>query len=86
MAIPPARPIKDLATLRQVESKMQEIAREVDVRVPAGWGFTVLVYEFDGGGLAWISNSVRADAIKLVREWCDRIEHGETGRVGKGRS
>lgn len=86
MAIPPARPIKDLATLRQVESKMQDVAREVASRIPAGWGFLTMVYEFDGGGCAWVSDSVRADAIKAMRECLDRIERGETGRVGQERN
>lgn len=78
--IPPGKPVKDLAMLRQMESQMQELAREIAARVPPRWGFCLLVYEFDGGGLAWVSDSVRADAIQAMREALDRLERGETGR------
>lgn len=44
--------------------------------LPEGWGITILTYEQNKPGIAnYISDSERADMIKMLRETADRLEN-----------
>lgn len=52
-----------------IRAKLNAMAKRLDVDIPKGWGFTLLLYEFDpGSALFYISNAKRADMIKTMRE------------------
>ncbi|RXG32018.1 hypothetical protein [Leeuwenhoekiella marinoflava] len=44
--------------------------------LPEGWGITILTYQHNKPGIAnYISDSERADMIKMLRETADRLEN-----------
>lgn len=62
------------ATLEEVETKAQRIARAVEVMTPQGWGFAVLHFPMNRPGhVTYISNGTREDMSKamgaLVEKW-----------------
>lgn len=66
--------------LRKVEADARGIAQVIGSRVPPGWGFALMFFEFGPSGQStWISNAKRADAVKMLRELADRLERDEAG-------
>jgi hypothetical protein len=53
--------------------KMQQLAREIDDQLPAGWGFILLCFPFDAqeGRTNYIANASREDAKILMKEFID---------------
>ena len=68
----------DPSQLRYLESKAREIAKLLDKAVnkgqPRRYGFTLLLYSFEGPELTYISNSNRDDMIKTMKELLARWE------------
>lgn len=63
----------------QVRGMMQKIARTVDSMIPEGFGFGVLVFEFDKTGeepsgkeMHWVSNARRDDVARAMQEFVKR--------------
>ena len=59
-----------------VRERLQAIAREVDDRLPMGYGFIVLAFPFDTGvdehRVEYCSNGKREDVIKAMKEFIDK--------------
>ena len=74
--VPPEGP-KDANTRDQ----MQEICREIDNRLPDGWGYVVLAFPFGDklGRLNYASNGDRRDVIKLLKEFLYKAKKNEFG-------
>ena len=59
----------------QASSMLQEIARDIDKKLPEGFGFTLLAYEFgdkDGRKMLYVSNSDRDDIKKAMQEFINQ--------------
>lgn len=55
--------------LDQLEEQARQVASSIGGSLPAGVGFTLLLYSFgEGGHLTYISNANRADMVKAMRE------------------
>lgn len=55
--------------------ELQEIAGMIQAKLPAGWGFGLLMFEFSekpGGPLLWVSNAKREQMIAAMREYVER--------------
>lgn len=65
--------------VESAERVMQDIARNVEERIPHGYGFVVLLTSFGENGFAsWVGNIGRENLPKALREWADTVERGET--------
>lgn len=60
-------------------TRMQEIAKTVDSMIPEGFGFAIMVFEFDeteaeysGKEMHWISNADRNDMVRAMQEFISR--------------
>ena len=61
----------------QVRSMLQDIAKEIDSKLPDGFGFTLLAYEFgdtENRKMLYVSNSHREDVINAMKEFISRRE------------
>lgn len=59
----------------QARSMLQDIAKEIDSKLPDGFGFTLLAYEFgdtDGRKMLYVSNSDREDIKKAMKEFIEQ--------------
>ena|ERR1700683_3378328 len=57
----------------EITETLRELAEKIDSKLPQGWGFTLLLFEFDpDNSLFYISNAQRQDIIKVMREWIAR--------------
>lgn len=54
--------------------RMREIAKAVQLRVPEGLGFAVLVFSYGAGPASYVSNGQRAEMITALREQADLLE------------
>lgn len=55
---------------------MRSAAAAVKKEIPEGYGFMILVFEFNKPGISnYISNAQRPDMIKSLRETADRLEN-----------
>jgi len=62
-------------TTKAIEEKAREIGKKIHSALPEGWGFVLLVVEFDPGKQAsYISDCSRACTIHALREVADRLE------------
>lgn len=70
-----AKDTVDLQVRLVLERQCRRLAELIADALPAGVGFTLLIYDFGvKGNVAYCSSAQRADAIKLMREWIERAE------------
>lgn len=49
---------------------LQLAAEQVKARLPDGWGYILLVFQFGPGArLGYVSNAKREDAVATLKEW-----------------
>jgi len=60
---------------KMMTPELQAIAKIIDDRIPDGWGFGLILFEFGhktGEPLLWISNARREDMIETMREYVEK--------------
>lgn len=57
-----------------IRERMQDIASEVNDRIPVGYGFVVMCFKFNTGEdrLEYCSNGRREDVLKALQEFIDK--------------
>lgn len=56
-----------------IKEQLNEIARTIGRRLPEGWGFALLIFEYrPGGTMTWISNAERQDMVKALQEFIQK--------------
>ncbi len=59
-----------------IEELMKKIADTIADRMPDGWGFNLMLFEYgEGGSLFYISSAQRPDIINVMKEFIKRNEH-----------
>jgi hypothetical protein len=56
---------------------LREMAKVVESKLPDRHGFIVFAFPFDGGRMFYLSNAVREDAIKALKEWLIQVSGEE---------
>ena len=58
-----------------IEALLKELGSDLKKRMPAGWGFNLLIFSYgEGGSLFYISSAQRKDMLKAMREFIDKFE------------
>lgn len=58
-----------------LEKQCADVGRQIARLLPAGVGFTLLVFDFgEKGDVAYVSNGRRADVLKLLKEHVAHME------------
>ena len=79
-------PDVDPAKMRFIEAKAREIGTLIDDAININvtgrsakkrFGFTLILFSFDGSELTYISNAMRADMVKALDELLDNWKRGE---------
>ena len=65
--------------LRRMEENSRKIAKAIGSTLPQGWGFALLIFDFNSPELTWISSAQRKDMVKRLREVADRLELDSAG-------
>jgi hypothetical protein len=70
------------APLELAERKCGEIGRLIGSQLPPGWGFALIIADFQetGGNMTYLSNCQRDGMVKLMRECAEKIERGDPER------
>ena len=56
-----------------IQPILKAIAADIHERLPLGFGFTLLLFEYgEGGGLFYISSAERSDMIAAMKEFIQR--------------
>lgn len=55
--------------VRILPEKMRDAMKAVQHIMPPNTGIIVFAFDFNGGGMGYISNAVREDAIASLKEW-----------------
>lgn len=56
--------------VRDLPQRLETAIRNVEAIMPPQTGVILFAFDFGaGGGMAYISNAERADAIKALKEW-----------------
>jgi hypothetical protein len=76
-AQPPALIVPDMqyttADAAEFRPLLQDLGGRIGSALPAGWGFTLLLFQFgEGGSLFYIANADRADVLATMREFITR--------------
>ena len=56
---------------------MRNIAKNIDDRLPDGFGFVVLAFPFgdlEGSEIIYASNANREDIVKVMKEWIAKTQ------------
>lgn len=53
----------------RLEQDLRDLARIIERRAPQGMGFALLMFEFEGDSMFWISNAERRSMVKAVQEF-----------------
>jgi hypothetical protein len=62
----------------EVEAKLKEIGRGIKESMPAGFGFTLMIFSYEGGAkgsLFYLSSAERDSMIETMREFIRKHEH-----------
>lgn len=63
------------STPPELIAKLNQLARDLRVKLPPGVGFTLFLFDYgQDGHLAYISTAEREDMVKVVREWLEKME------------
>lgn len=65
----------------ELEQQCREIGEVIAENIPRNCGFMLMVFEYgEGGWMTYMSNAKRADMVRVLQEWIDRVngeaEHG----------
>ena len=62
----------------EAEKVLKDIGEKLRDVMPEGYGFTFLMYSFgEGGNMFYISNAMREDMIKSMKEFIEKQENNE---------
>ncbi len=57
----------------EIKKKLRELAEKLKGEMPKGWGFTLLMFDYqeegEEGSMFYISSAQRADMIKVMKEF-----------------
>jgi hypothetical protein len=54
----------------EIQAKLKELAQMLDTKMPDGWGFTLLLFEYSPkDSLFYISSAKRKDMMNTMREF-----------------
>lgn len=68
-------PSDGLTGIEAIEARAQTLARTLDDKMPDGWGFALLMFQFGpGGALSWISSAARDDTARMLVELLQKWE------------
>ena len=62
---------------QQASNMLQEIARDINKKLPENFGFTLLAYEFgddNGRKMLYVSNSDREDIVNAMQEFITKTK------------
>jgi hypothetical protein len=73
IAEPPAPTVPDhhytTSDADEIKPLLRALADHIREELPQGWGFTLLIFEFDPGSLFYIANAERADVLVMMRKF-----------------
>jgi hypothetical protein len=52
----------------EIEKLMRDLGRSLKKDMPLGWGFTLLIFSYDGEGFFYISSAERASMMEALQE------------------
>lgn len=56
-----------------IRELLRKLAEKLGSQMPEGWGFTLLLFEYDPGhSLFYISSAQRQDMVRAMREFLQR--------------
>ena len=66
------------ANLEQAENHARDLGRLLKKNMPEGWGFSLVLYNFEGDGfMTYLSSGNREDCIKMIEELLTKIKSNE---------
>lgn len=71
---------------RQASNRLQDIARDINTKLPKGFGFCLLAYEFGDAKdreMLYVSNGNRKDVQKAMLEFCTKVGDEHYGKEVK---
>jgi hypothetical protein len=76
-AVPPAPEVPDINYTipdpHDIRALLTELGEGLGAKMPAGWGFNLLIFQYGaGGGLFYISSARREDVIATMKEFIQR--------------
>jgi aminopeptidase-like protein len=73
--------MKDRASLAEAIEKAKETGRYIKSQMPKGWGFVLVLREFneegEGGAMTYLSSIERDGCIKMLKEFIQKVENDE---------
>jgi hypothetical protein len=63
---------------REIQKHLREMGRTIKDSMPAGWGFTLLMFDYnktpgDNGSMFYLSSAERDDMLKAMVEFVERF-------------
>jgi hypothetical protein len=53
----------------EIKALLRRLAEDLHARMPDGWGFCLLIFEFSGEATFYISDAQRSDMMKALQEF-----------------
>lgn len=61
-----------------IKGELQDIAKNIDKKLPEGYGFALLTFKFnadpDTSELMYVANANRQDIVKAMEEWIEKTK------------
>lgn len=68
---------------KEANAALQEIAKNIQEKLPDGMGFALLAFEFgdeDGRTMMYVSNANREDVQESMLEFCNKVDETNFGK------
>jgi hypothetical protein len=59
---------------QMIEDHLRTVGRTIKSEMPPGWGFTLMMFEFDGPSMFYMSSAQREGMIKTLQEFIQKLE------------
>ena len=68
---------------KEANAVLEEIAKNIQEKLPDGMGFSLLAFEFgdeDGRKMMYVSNADREDVQESMLEFCNKVDKTNFGK------
>ena len=59
---------------KEIETLLRRLGNEIKEVCPPGWGFSLLIFEFQGSSMFYLSRADRGDVVKAMKEFIAKQE------------
>ena len=67
-----------------IQAQVKHFGDEIKKQMPDGWGFVLMMFDYNSDSLFYISSADRGGSIDIVKEWIQKMETSHYPNLNHG--